>query len=315
MGFCIAKRELPEIIMKGNIVALALFCLYTCSCNPKMSNSKDSKKSFSWQGHRGSRGLMPENTIPAMKKAIDVGANTMEMDVVISADNKVVVSHDTYFNELFTTAPDGKYLTKKEANDILLYRLAYDSISKYDVGLKPHPDFPRQEKLKVAKPLLSELLDACEAYAKEKGVVVSYNIEIKSNERYDGIRHPDTKTFAELVISVVREKNIQDRLTIQSFDVRPLQYLHQHHRDIALSYLVDRNAGTLQQQLDKLGFIPAVYSPVYLVVTAELVQQAHQKGMKVIPWTMNTADDLKKMVDLGVDGVISDYPDLFNQLR
>jgi glycerophosphoryl diester phosphodiesterase len=239
----------------------------------------------------------------------------MEMDVVISADHQVVVSHDTYFNELFTTAPDGKYLTKQEANAILLYKLTYDSIKKYDVGLKPHPDFAGQEKISVSKPLLSDLIDACEQYAKSKNIVVAYNIEIKSNERFDGIRHPDPKTFSELVIAVIKDKKIADRLTIQSFDVRPLQYLHANHPRIALSYLVDRNAGNFQQQMDKLGFVPAVYSPQYLMVTEELVKHAHDKGMKIIPWTVNTTDALKKIIDMGVDGVISDYPDLFSALK
>jgi lysophospholipase L1-like esterase len=124
---------------------------------------------FDMQGHRGCRGLMPENTIPAMLHAIDLGVTTLEMDVVISADKKVVVSHDPHFHENITTLPGGGQLTKKEAATRLLYSMRYDSIIKYDVGLKPHPDFPRQQKMAVSKPLLSDLIAACEAYAKQKG--------------------------------------------------------------------------------------------------------------------------------------------------
>jgi glycerophosphoryl diester phosphodiesterase len=101
--------------------------------------------SFDKEGHRGSRGLMPENTIPAMLKAIDLGVTTLEMDAVISRDKQVVVSHDPYFNADITTTPEGGQLTKAEASSRLLYRMDYDSIKKYDVGLKPHPGFPRQQ--------------------------------------------------------------------------------------------------------------------------------------------------------------------------
>src|SRR6186713_720254 len=101
--------------MKGYYAALIITGLALFSCGPKLNKQAETVNQFSWQGHRGGRGLMPENTIPAMKNAMDVGANTMEMDVVISADKQVVVSHDQFFNELITTAPGGKYLTKKEA--------------------------------------------------------------------------------------------------------------------------------------------------------------------------------------------------------
>src|SRR4051794_38688391 len=110
-----------------------------------MSQSKSVSK-LDLQAHRGGRGLMPENTIPAMENAIDLGVTTLEMDVVISKDNKVVVSHDPYFNEIITTTPEGAFLTKDSAPRYLLYLMPYDSIKKFDVGSKPHPDFPRQQK-------------------------------------------------------------------------------------------------------------------------------------------------------------------------
>src|SRR5687767_8266208 len=147
---------------------LPVLVLVICSCKTAMNNSKKNITSLDLQGHRGARGLMPENTIPAMKKAIDLGVTTLEMDVVISKDNKVVVSHEAYFSEIITTTPEGKYLTKKEVEDLLIYNMTYDSIMKYDVGLKPHPAFPAQQKIKVYKPLLSQLIDSTEAYAEGK---------------------------------------------------------------------------------------------------------------------------------------------------
>lgn len=267
------------------------------------------------QGHRGSRGLMPENTIPAMKTAIDYGVTTLELDVVISGDNKVVVSHDPFFNEAITTAPGGKHLSKKEAEDLLLYKMPYSEIIKYDVGLKPHPGFPQQKKLKVYKPLLSDLIDSIEYYAKSKGKIARYNIEIKSKKSTDNINHPDTKVFSDFVVEVIKNKNILGRTVIQSFDVRPLQYIHNAYPSIALSFLVERTQESLQEQLNKLGFKPNIYSPYYSMVTKKVVDQCHKKGIKVLPWTVNNVDVMNKLVEMGADGIISDYPNLFADLR
>ncbi|MEJ7767051.1 MAG: glycerophosphodiester phosphodiesterase family protein [Chitinophagaceae bacterium] len=266
------------------------------------------------QAHRGGRGLMPENTIPAIKNAIDLRVTTLEMDVVISKDNQVVVSHDPFFNDVLTTTPDGKFLTKKTSLQYLLYTLPYDTIRKYDVGTRPHPDFPKQQKMQVYKPLLSELIDAAEAYAKEKGHEIMYNIEIKSKEGFDGLRHPDPGTFSELLVSVLKQKQVVSRTTVQSFDIRPLRYLHAKHPSIVLSYLVEK-AGTLQSQLDKLGFVPETYSPQLSFVTQELVKQCHEQGMKIIPWTVNTTEEMNSLIKMGVDGIISDYPNLFKQIK
>jgi glycerophosphoryl diester phosphodiesterase len=123
---------------------------------------------------------MPENTIVAMYRGIDEGVNTLELDLHISKDRKVVVSHDPYFNELITTTPEGKFLSEEESRDRLLFTMNYDSIKKYDVGLKPYPDFPQQKKIPAYKPLLAVLIDSSEIYAAQKNRKIFYNIEIKS---------------------------------------------------------------------------------------------------------------------------------------
>jgi glycerophosphoryl diester phosphodiesterase len=138
-----------------SVSSIAIALLFSCTAQ-KQSQQNDKTvtyPSFDKQGHRGSRGLMPENTIPAMKKAIDLNVTTLEMDANITKDKKVVVSHDPYFNADITTTPDGKFLSKEEASKLLLYGMTYDEIKKYDVGLKPHPSFPRQQKIAVHKPL------------------------------------------------------------------------------------------------------------------------------------------------------------------
>ena len=266
------------------------------------------------QGHRGARGLLPENTIPSMLKAIDLGVNTIELDVVISRDKKVVVSHESYFHPNITTTPEGKTIDKDGAASLLLYQMDYESIRLYDVGMKPHPGFVQQQKIPVYKPLLSALIDSCEAYAKQKGRTIFYNIEVKSDEAHDGIWHPAPPEFVTLVMDIVKAKDIQRRTTIQSFDVRPLQYLHKNYQGVRLSYLVEPKKEPLEKQLQLLGFVPPVYSPYYKSLTKELVAEAHAKGMKVVPWTVNTLEEMNGLMEMGVDGIISDYPNLFAAL-
>lgn len=269
--------------------------------------------SFDKQGHRGSRGLMPENTIPAMLAAIDLDVITLELDVVISGDNKVVVSHDSHFNERLTTSPEGTFFTKEEALKRLLYTMPYDSIKKYDVGLRQHPDFPDQKKLAVSKPLLSRLIDSCERHATSKRKTMNYNIEIKSTKETDGTHHPAPAEFAELVVAILQQKGIPDRCTIQSFDVRPLQIIHQRWPGITLSLLSDVKE-VMEDKLRLLGFTPPLFSPYYRTVTKEMVTKCHGQNMKIIPWTVNTLAEMKALLTLKVDGIISDYPNLFSQL-
>ncbi len=299
--------------MKYLLIILASSFLLM-ACRSTRQNSPGMKQSVDWQGHRGARGLMPENTIPAMLKAIDLGVTTLELDVVISKDGQVVVSHDVYFHQNITTTPAGKTVSKSEAEKLLLYTMNYDSIRKYDVGLKAHPDFPRQQKMAVIKPLLSDLLQATEAYAKEKGRSVGYNIEIKSKPSNDGVKHPEISQFVDLVIAAIKSSGVNEKTIVQSFDPRGLQIIHSRYPGIATSLLMEgTDKRGLEAQLKELGYIPEAYSPHFSLVTPELVAACHQKKIKVIPWTVNTADQIRRLVNLGVDGIISDYPDLFKE--
>ena len=294
------------------IVVAAIGTMISCSSG---KNINGMEAQFDKQGHRGSRGLMPENTIPAMKKAIDLGVTTLEMDLVISRDHKVVVSHDVYFHQNITTTPEGKTLTATEAQSRWLYAMDYDSIRKYDVGMKPHPDYPRQEKVQVYKPLLSDLLDATEQYGKQKGRSLAYNIEIKSNPANDGKKHPPVEIFVDLAMEVIQAKGIASRTTIQSFDPRALQVMQRKYPAITTSLLIeDDDKRTVEKQWEELGFVPKIYSPHHSLVTKELVEKCHSRNVKLVPWTVNKLEDMRRLKALGVDGIITDYPDLFLEL-
>lgn len=286
--------------------------LFSCTAT---NITKTALPAFDAQAHRGGKGLMPENTIPAMLHAIDLKVNTLEMDLQVTKDRQVIVSHDASFNHNFTTTPDGKTLTPEESKKLLLYEMNYDDIRKYDVGMKYFADVPRQKKIPVHKPLLSDLLEATEKYAKQKGHVIFYNIEIKSNAKNDGKLHPLVEEFADLALKVILASGAAERVTIQSFDNRALQIVHKKYPQVKTSLLIEaKDRRSLDQQIKDLGFTPDAYSPHFSLITPQLIQACHQKNMTVIPWTVNNLDDLRKLKNMGVDGVITDYPDLFAQL-
>lgn len=299
--------------MSRKILIVAVFFVIAACNSQKIATSSDTY--FDRQGHRGCRGLMPENTTPAMLKAIDLGATRLEMDVVISKDNQVVISHDFYFHQAITTTPDGKTLTKEEAEKLLLYYMPYDSIRKYDVGLKPHPDFPQQQKIPAYKPLLTELIDAVEKYAKEKGRSITYNVEIKSKPEFEGKKHPPVEKIVDLTMKVIREKGIEKRTLVQSFDPRAIQVMHRKYPEMLTGILIDGNdKRSLEEQLQQLGYNPDAYNPHFSLVTQTLVDQCHQKKIRINPWTVNTLEEMKRLVSLKVDGIITDYPNLFSEL-
>jgi glycerophosphoryl diester phosphodiesterase len=271
-----------------------------------------SANSFDIQGHRGARGLMPENTILGFKKAIDEGVTTLELDVIVSKDKKIVVSHEPQFNPIITTKPDGGFFkTMQESN---LYNMTYAEIKKYDVGLKGHTGFPDQTKVAAYKPLLKDLLNEVEVYLKKKNNI-KYNIEIKSLANEYDITQPQVKEFCDLVLKTIGKKINAENLTIQSFDFNVLKYLHQinsnsKNKKFNISALIEPDDNNeIELNIEKLGFIPDIWSPFYKLLSTEKIELLHAKGIKVIPWTVNTLEDMKKMVQIGCDGLITDYPD------
>ena len=262
--------------------------------------------SFDIQGHRGCRGLLPENTIAAFTKALLMGVTTLEFDLVISKDHKIVVSHDTFFHHEITMMVDGENVTEANEQQFNLYKMNYADIKEIDVGMKVHPRFKSQLKVPAIKPLFKDLIVTAEHISSK----IQYNGEIKSTVEGDGINHPRIEVFCDLVVAEIQKANIVNRFTIQSFDIRALEYLHSKYPEIKLSYLVENN-DSLKKNLTKLSFTPAVYSPDYTKLSKKDIDAAHKLAMRVIPWTINTKEEIINMVELGVDGIITDYPNLF----
>ena len=269
---------------------------------------------FDKEGHRGCRGLMPENTLPAMLKAIDLGVTTIEMDVSFTKDSQAILSHDPYFNHDITTLPDGSFINEKDEKNYILYKMDYAEIIKYDVGIKSHPKFPGQQKIPATKPLLRDIITGVEKYTKDKKrSPLFYNIETKTKPSTDNIYHPAPQEFVDMLMKIVNEKGIADRVIIQSFDFRTLQILHHDHPAIKTAMLIENyDKRSLVEQLKALGFTPTIYSPAHELVNKSLVDQCHELHIKVVPWTINDKARITELKKLGVDGIITDYPDLFN---
>ncbi len=289
-------------------------CLAACF-STRQSNKLE-VKNFDKEGHRGCRGLMPENTIPAMLKAIDLGVTTLETDAIITKDKKVVLSHEPFFNHEISTKPDGTPVTEGEEKNLNIYRMDYTDVKKYDVGLRPHPRFEKQQKIAAIKPLLADMIDAVEQYCRDhKKQLPQYNIETKTQAATDEIYHPKPAEFVELLVGVIKEKKIESRVIIQSFDSRTLQYLHEHYPEFKTALLIeDYDKKAFALQLRDLGFIPSVYSPAFSLVTPLLVKQCREAGVGLLPWTVNEREKIIELKKMGVTGVISDYPDLFTGL-
>jgi glycerophosphoryl diester phosphodiesterase len=268
---------------------------------------------FDLQGNRGARGIVPENTIQGMLRALDLGVTTLTMNVVVTKDKQVVLSQEPYFNHEFSTKPNGEPVTFKEQKNHNIYKMDYADVKKYDVGTKVHSRFPYQEKIAAYKPLLEETIDAVEAYAKKKKLPKpNYSIETKTIPKGDNVYQPEPAEFVELIVAVINDKKIANRVTIQSFDIRTLQYLHQVYPKAKTGLLVDEKID-FEVNIAELGFKPTVYGPYSVLVGKGLVERCQKAGVKIIPWTVNTVKDMKYLIGLGVDGIVTDYPNIYRK--
>ncbi len=286
--------------------------LFSCSePNTRQDMTPEKAASFDWQGHRGARGLLPENTLPAFLKALEFPqVKTLELDLSVSADSLLVVSHEPWMSHHICSHPDGRPVLEAEEGSLLHFRMPYEEIRKFDCGSRGNARFAQQKAMPAFKPLLSEVVEAVEAYCAEKGrEKPRYNIEIKSEPAYDGVKTPAPAEFARLVLEEVTRLGIKERACIQSFDVRPLQALHRMDSTLYTALLID-NPNGVDANLAELGYLPDVYSPYYQLVTANVVATVHARGLKLIPWTVNDTTGMKALIALGVDGIITDYPDL-----
>ena len=262
------------------------------------------------QAHRGGAAVSPENTIEAMIDAVRHGIDVIELDLHVTRDSQVVVSHDACLRPLTTLTPDGDTVPVTGGDGYRIYAMDYDSLSRFDVGSLPDPRWPHRKNIKCSVPRLADLIDSVETFTRREGLhPVDYNIEIKSSPSKDGIYAPDYKTFADECMDVILSKELGYRVIVQSFDVRTLEYLRSKYPSLCLSYLVEDSTMSFEEQMDKLNFVPQYYSPESRMLNAETVAKAHEMGMQVLPWTVDDMQEALRMKAIGVDAVITNQPD------
>lgn len=294
------------MLMYKNLLLITFLALSTISF---------AQKQFDVQGHRGARGIMPENTIEGMLKALELGATTLQMEIVISKDQQAVVSQEPYFNHEFCLLPNGKPILLKDQKKYNIFKMDYAEVKTFDVGSKVHPRFPGQQKFKAYKPLLTALIDSVEQFVKlHKMAKPNYTIETKLIRNGDGEFQPSPEEFVEIIMAIVKQKKLDKRVTIQSFDIRSLKYLHQKYPKMRTSLAIDEKED-FENNLKALGFTPTVYSPYAVLVGKGLVDKCHAAGVKIIPWTVNSVQEITYLMNLGVDGIVTDYPNLMGQLK
>jgi len=280
----------------------------TASAEQQMATQAKPAAPFDLQGHRGARGVLPENTIAAFLYALELGVTTLEMDAVINAQGHVVVSHEPWMSASICSHPNGDAVSKEEEMGLKIYAMSDADVAGYDCGNRGNARFPEQQKTASAKPLLSEVFAAvAEAEAHSQRQPVQYNIEIKSQPDGDKIFHPTVDEYAKILINTIKDHGVVERTAIQSFDPRALNATHTIDSSITTVLLV-QNRDSFQKNLDGLTFLPNIYSPYFKLVNAELISDAQIKNIQVIPWTVNQEEDMRKMIGLGVSGFITDFP-------
>ena len=259
------------------------------------------------QGHRGARGLLPENTLPAFERAIAIGVDTLELDVGVTRDGVLVIHHDRRLNPDLARGPDGKWIA---APGPAIHSLGFEELERYDVGrLRPGSEyasrFPRQKPLDGTRiPRLSDLLSMNSS--------VRFNIETKlSADAPQETLAPEP--FARALIAEVRKAGVASRTTIQSFDWRTLAVVEREAPEIATAYLTSRRNSDPAKVHAAGG---RIWSAPFEELSVQKLEAARNLGVKVIVWTVNEPADIARMIGLGVDGIISDYPDrVLEQLK
>jgi len=296
-----------------------------------MMMTSTNASAFDLEGHRGARGLAPENTLEAFTTALSIGVSTLELDLAMTKDDVLVISHDSRLNPDHTRGPDGKFL---DAPGPAIHALTLAEVKRYDVGrLKPGTAyaaaFPEQRGMDgVRIPALTELFEL----VRHRGAhQVRFNIETKLTPTSGG-ETPDPETFTAAFVKAVRAAGLTARVSLQSFDWRTLVIARRVAPEIERVCLtMDGGPGdTLQRGRDgpspwTAGFdiddfggsTPrlvsaagcAVWSPLFRDITPETLAESKSLGLKVIPWTVNEPAEMARLIGLRVDGIITDYPD------
>jgi glycerophosphoryl diester phosphodiesterase len=257
------------------------------------------------QGHRGARWARPENTLPAFQYAVENGVDTLELDMHVTSDDQVVITHDPYLNPKLCRDRDGKAI----GSNILVRSLTLKELQTYDCGGLINPKFPQQTPVpKTPIPTLDALFTWMERSHLPQARKVNFNIETKSEAEHPEYT-PAPEKFVELFLAVVKKHNLMSRIILQSFDYRTLTIARRLEPKLRLSVLIETRPGGPEALVKLMKDHDAqILSPDATWLTQADVKAVHAAGAQVIPWTVNEESEWKRLMQIGVDGIISDNP-------
>jgi len=257
-------------------------------------------------GHRGCRGLLPENTIAAFNKAIELGVDGIEWDVVVNKDKELIISHESYIDKSYCKYIDGKSIQNKSKEDLNIYNMTTDDIHKYDCGSIYKDRFPDQILQKSTKPSVKQAFN--EIIFNKKTEIL---FEIKSFPTDYNIYQPKATEYADIIYNELRNNTRLEHITFMSFDKNILNELVKLFPQNKYIYLIYNPLKSYKDIIDELNFKPFGLGIYYHIITDNIIKQAHNNDIKIYAWTVNNNKDAIKLINKGVNGIITDYPNLF----
>ncbi len=316
------ESQIAKVVASGLLIALTGFT--------------SAAQGLDLQGHRGARGLMPENTLPGFAKALTIGVTTLELDLAVTADSEVVVIHNPRLEPEIARYPNGEWLMQ---SSLPIHKMTLAAVKSYDVGrLNPASEYagqyPGQQPVDgTSVPTLGEVFELVNSSGSQS---VRFNIETKINPQRPELTFPPGR-FVRAVIDVVRRYKMEDRVAIQSFDWRALKEVQDLAPEITTSYLtvnqrwmsnlqtginrsspwlngldVDNYGGSAAHAIKAAG--GDAWSPFHREVDAESIKRAQELGLSVNVWTVNETSRMRELIEMGVDGIITDYPDRLRRI-
>lgn len=288
------------------LIRLALLLIFLTGCQ-----MTEKPNEIIVQGHRGCRGLLPENTVEAFIHATRMGVSTLELDIVLTGDGQVLVSHEPFMSAEICLAPRGNPISEETQTDYNIFRMTADSVRQYDCGTKGNGRFPEQKPIEGAyKPLLSSVVEQVRSTCRDEGIEVPFfNIEIKSNPEWVGHFHPTAKEYVSIFLRQFKYLDMDGLTTIQSFDPQIINALSEEGYALKLVYLSEETQKPHIEKLAELRQKPHGYSVHYKLVTSELLRYCDENDIHLSVWTVNEVSDMEHMLDMGVRNIITDYPD------
>ncbi|TGM99592.1 glycerophosphodiester phosphodiesterase [Leptospira dzoumogneensis] len=309
-----------------NIKQTFLIFFLILSCSGEQIRNKPIEGNLDLQGHRGARGLKPENTWPAFEEALSQGMTTIEFDTVLTKDQKIIIHHDSESNPALCSKKDGSEIVSRS-----IYELTLSELKELDCGTKKNPKFPEQISVPGTELLtIQEFFEKVQTWERtgKRKIIPKFNIETKfPNDEQSKVSNEILEAHVNLLIKAIETAKVTDRATIQSFYLPAISLVKKKNPKIKTSALFSLTYP--QGAAMKFGFGDSrrelvlnqtkelkadIISPYFLYVTDEFVSKAHSLGIKVIPWTVNDTKEMERLIEAGVDGIITDYPDRLNSV-